>query len=185
MVQVYLGLGSNIARYRHLSAGLDCLAEMADTLQVSEVYESAAVGFVGEPFLNLVVGLDTALTPAALLARLRAIEDAHGRVRNVPKYSARTLDIDILTYGDLCGEFEGLCLPRDEIDHHAFVLQPLAELAPDGRHPRTGRAYAELWRDFRTQGEGEPAGLLRVDFCWRGRWISRTREFGQCSGDQR
>ena len=106
------------------------------------------MGFKGSPFFNLVVALDTELPVAALADRLRDIERAHGRVRGEKKFASRTLDIDILTYGELTGEFDGVSLPRDEILKHAFVLRPLADLAPDACHPSLNKTYAELLEEY-------------------------------------
>lgn len=142
--QVFLSLGSNIDRDHNIRAGLDALALRFGDFALSPVYESEAVGFDGEPFLNLVVALYTDIGVGELAQALRDIEADHGRVRGEKKFSSRTLDIDILTYADKIGEFEGVKLPRDEIVRHAFVLKPLADLAPDARYPLTGESYAEL-----------------------------------------
>ncbi|WP_237059415.1 2-amino-4-hydroxy-6-hydroxymethyldihydropteridine diphosphokinase [Microbulbifer sediminum] len=162
MAQVYLSLGSNIDRGRHIRAGLDALAAEFGNLSVSRVFESEAVGFDGDNFYNLVVGLHTDLPVGQLAVRLREIEDANGRVRSGPKFSARTLDIDILTYDDLAGEFDGVKLPRGEIVKNAFVLQPLAELAPAQRHPLTGETFAEMWEDY----DKDKQKLWPVHFPW-------------------
>src|SRR5690606_19935199 len=99
MVTLYLSLGSNVAREFHICAALDALAERFGPLRISSVYESEAVGFAGEAFYNLVVGLETDLGLASLVAFLKQLEDANGRDRSQPKFSARTLDIDVLLYG--------------------------------------------------------------------------------------
>ncbi len=170
MTTVYLGLGSNIERERYLVAGLDALQLLLGELALSQVYDSPAIGFDGQPFLNMVVRASTDLPLAELASRLRHIETEHGRPANATRFSARQLDIDILTYGDQVGEFAGVALPRGEILENAFVLRPLAELAPHASHPVNGRSYSELWKDF---DQGSQV-LDRVDFSWRGRWISRA-----------
>ena len=142
--RVYLSLGSNIDREHHIRSGLDTLEAAFGELTISPVYESEAVGFDGDAFYNLVVGMTTALPVGALETRLKAIEKDHGRVRGEKKFSSRTLDIDILTYGDVIGSVDGVQLPRDEILKHAFVLKPLVDLVPDGRHPETGQAYRDI-----------------------------------------
>ncbi|GMG85740.1 2-amino-4-hydroxy-6-hydroxymethyldihydropteridine diphosphokinase [Biformimicrobium ophioploci] len=162
MAQVYLSLGSNIEREQHICAALDALAQAFGALQVSSVYESEAVGFEGENFYNLVVGIHTGLSVTELSAVLKQIEDDNGRCRNGPKFSARTLDIDILTYDDLVGEHGGVQLPRDEITRNAFVLWPLAEIAPDARHPQTGERYASLWDAY----DKSKQKLWAVEFSW-------------------
>lgn len=148
MPRVYLSLGSNIDRDAHLRAALQELEERYGPLLISTVYESEAVGFAGDNFYNLVVGLDTDLGVGELAAELRAIEAAHGRERGGPRFAPRTLDIDILTYGNACGEMDGISLPRDEILKNAFVLRPLADIAPNDRHPETVRPYAEHWEAY-------------------------------------
>lgn len=168
MAQVYLGLGSNIERERYLAAGLDALTALYGELSLSSVYDCAAVGFDGQPFLNMVVGLRTGAALAELAQDMRRIEIEHGRAPNAVRYSARQLDIDILTYDDLVGEVCGVVLPRPEILDNAFVLRPLAELAPAVHHPATGRSYAELWLDYDRASQA----VRRVDFSWRGRLIS-------------
>ncbi|MFV0277262.1 MAG: 2-amino-4-hydroxy-6-hydroxymethyldihydropteridine diphosphokinase [Parahaliea sp.] len=168
MARVYLGLGSNIERERYLTAGLDTLASLYGKLALSPVYDCAAIGFAGQPFFNMVVGLDTAVSVAVLARDLRRIETEHGRRPDAARNTPRQLDIDLLTYDDLCGNIDGVLLPRPEILHHAFVLRPLAALAPDALHPATGRSFAEHWDDF---DHGAQA-VRQVYFEWRGRAIS-------------
>lgn len=143
MAQVYLSLGSNINRYQHIAAGLDALADTFSLTRISSVFESEAVGFKGSPFLNLVVEIETALSVGALSSALKQIEDSNGRVRGGAKFAPRTLDIDILTYDNYTGCIEGVVLPRDEILYNAFVLWPLAEIAPHTLHPEN-RAIVQL-----------------------------------------
>ena len=142
--RVYLSLGSNIEPRRFLRSALQSLREAFGPLDLSPVYESKSVGFEGDNFLNLVVAMDVDLPLGELSLILRNIEDAHGRVRGREKFTSRTLDIDILTYGELVGEVDGIQLPRDEIEKYAFVLLPLADIAPLARYPRSGQTYAEL-----------------------------------------
>jgi 2-amino-4-hydroxy-6-hydroxymethyldihydropteridine diphosphokinase len=148
MPRVYLSLGSNIDREKNIRAALAELEARYGDLLVSTVYESEAVGFEGDNFYNLVVGLDTDKSVGELAAELRAIEEAHGRARQAPRFSSRTLDIDILTYGNACGEIDGVRLPRGEILKNAFVLRPLADIAPNDRHPETVRPFAEHWEAY-------------------------------------
>jgi 2-amino-4-hydroxy-6-hydroxymethyldihydropteridine diphosphokinase len=167
MPRVYLGVGSNIERERYITAGLDALQDLFGELTLSPVYDSAAIGFDGQPFLNLVAGVDTDLGVGDMARRLRHIEFEHGRLPDASRFSARQLDIDILTYGDATGVVEGVELPRGEILENAFVLRPLADLAPDDCHPVEGRTYRELWRDYDQASQA----LARVEFSWRGRVI--------------
>ncbi len=168
VVRVYISIGSNVDRERYVTAALNALADWFGELAISPVYESEAVGFDGAPFLNLVVGVTTDLPVGTLSRRFKQLEADNGRRRDVPKFSARTLDLDILTYGDIVGHIEGVELPRGEILTNAFVLKPLADLAPGALHPVTGQSYGELWREYRSDQRLWPVG-----FSWRGQEISR------------
>ncbi|WP_444891460.1 2-amino-4-hydroxy-6-hydroxymethyldihydropteridine diphosphokinase [Microbulbifer sp. DLAB2-AF] len=162
MAQVYLSLGSNINRAQYIRAALDALAGQFGDLEVSQVFESEAVGFPGDNFYNLVVGLQTDLPVGQLALCLRGIEDANGRLRSGPKFSARTLDIDILTYDQLTGTIDGVKLPRGEIVKNAFVLQPLAEIAPEVLHPIEQKTYRQLWNEYDQASQK----LWPVEFIW-------------------
>ncbi len=159
MVWVWVSVGSNIERERHVRAALDDLRARFGPLRVSPVYETPAEGFEGDPFYNLVAGFDTSLAPEALHPALRAIEDAHGRQRGAEKFSSRTLDIDALTYGDAVTDAGGKHLPRDEITRYAFVLKPLADVAGEQLHPELGRSFGELWEAYR---RAHPVALREV-----------------------
>ena len=169
MARIYLGLGSNIERERYIVAGLDALQALLGDMQLSSVYESESIGFEGQPFLNMVVQATTELELGDLAARLRHIETQYGRPVNAQRFSSRQLDIDILTYDDLSGMVAGVELPRGEILDNAFVLQPLAELAPEQRHPTAGVTYRELWQSY----DKSTQQLHRVAFSWQGREISQ------------
>ena len=162
MTRVYLSFGSNIDREHNIRSGLDALAQHFPGLILSPVYESAAVGFDGEPFFNLVVAIDTDLAVGELSFLLRTIEADHGRTRGEKKFASRTLDIDILTYGENVGLIDGVELPRDEILKHAFVLKPLADIAPQEIHPLRRKTYGQLLagKDFSAQS------LWQVPFVW-------------------
>jgi 2-amino-4-hydroxy-6-hydroxymethyldihydropteridine diphosphokinase len=148
MPRVWISVGSNIDREQHIRAALRELKELFGTLIVSPVYETEAVGFEGDAFYNLVVGVETGLRPGALHRLMREIEARNGRQRSGSKFSSRTLDLDLLTYGDQVTEEGGKPLPRDEILKYAFVLAPLADVAPAECHPESGRSYRELWADY-------------------------------------
>jgi 2-amino-4-hydroxy-6-hydroxymethyldihydropteridine diphosphokinase len=147
-VRAWLSLGSNLDPQRRIPAALEALRGCFGELVVSPIYESEAVGFSGDNFHNLVVGIETRLPHSELVRQLRQIETQHGRVRGAEKFSSRTLDIDLLTYGDRIIDEVGVQVPRDEILRYAFVLLPLSEVAPYERHPLTGQTYGELWAGF-------------------------------------
>lgn len=153
MARVYLSLGSNIDRERNLRGAIRELRQAFGALTVSRVFESTAVGFDGEDFYNLCVGLDTEMEVQAVNDTLHEIEDHYGRDRSGPRFSSRTLDIDLLLYDDLVIKQGKLELPRDEITKNAFVLWPLAEIAADTLHPTLQRSMAELWQAFDKQSQ--------------------------------
>ena len=117
-------------------------------LNLSRVYESKSVGFSGDDFFNLVLSFDTQGEVRAVAACLHDIEQAHFRDRRAPRFSSRTLDLDLLLYDDLVLEEQEIKLPREEIVRYAFVLGPLTEIAGEMRHPVIGSSFAELWREF-------------------------------------
>jgi 2-amino-4-hydroxy-6-hydroxymethyldihydropteridine diphosphokinase len=161
LTRVYLGLGSNIEREAHLGAGLDALAGLLDDMRCSPVFESHAVGIKSGNFFNLVVTGQTELPLLELDRRLKFIEADNGRY--APERKGLPLDIDVLLYGEQVGNFNGLVLPRAEILKNAFVLWPLALLAPQLQHPVDGRSFAELWASAQIDQHLWPAA-----FQWRG-----------------
>ncbi|GED21352.1 2-amino-4-hydroxy-6-hydroxymethyldihydropteridine diphosphokinase [Halomonas halmophila] len=165
MSLVSVSIGSNIDRERHVRAGLDALADTFGELRVSQVYESQPVGFEdGRNFYNLVALFACDWTVGELQAWCKRLEFANGRLPDSPKFSPRTLDIDLLDVGGLTGEHDGVSLPRDEILHHAFVLKPLAELLPESRHPVKGERYQDLWQQL----DCDDQPLWPASFIWRG-----------------
>ena len=149
MTRVFLGLGSNIDPDANIRLGIEEIERRIGRPDVSPVYKAPALGFDSADFLNLVVGVDTTLSPEALIDAIEAIHDIAGRQRDSgTRWVARTLDIDLLTYGDLVAPDPPLRVPRRDILDYAFVLRPLAELAPDAVHPLTGRTYGEHWAAF-------------------------------------
>lgn len=168
MTLVALSLGSNSDPEHHLVAGLNALQAKFGALRVSSVFESAPVGFTGANFLNLAVVIETADSLEELARYLKWLEDQHGRVRSEPRFSGRTLDIDILTFGDLCGVHAGIVLPREEVVENAHVLCPLAQLCGGCLHAPSGRTYAQLWDAY----DKSRQPLWPVSFEWQGRQIS-------------
>ena len=166
LTQVYLGLGSNIERETHLRAGLDALAGFLTDMQCSAVFESQPVGIKSGPFFNLVVSAYTDLPLMELDRRLKFIEADNGRY--APDRKGLPLDIDVLLYGDLSGNFDGLVLPRAEILKNAFVLWPLSLMAPERVHPEVGKTFAALWRDAQIDQV-----LAPVAFKWRDQQLTQ------------
>lgn len=162
MTRVYVSIGSNIEREENIRAGVAELRHCFGELLLSSVYESEAVGFAGDPFYNMVAGFDTSETVGSVVRLLRTIEERHGRVRQGPRFSSRTLDIDLLLYGELVLAEGKLQLPRDEITKNAFVLWPLAEIAPEALHPLLKQSYGELWQAFDRQTQP----LWPILFAW-------------------
>jgi len=145
VARVYLSLGSNIEPEKNLADAIAELRARFGAIVVSSVYRYPAVGFDGPDFLNLAAGIDTDLEPEALNDWLHALEDRHGRRRDVPRYSSRTLDVDIVLYGDRVLNGTGnLEVPRREL-LQAFVLQPLNDIAANAVHPLLRRTIGELW----------------------------------------
>ena len=147
MSRAYLSLGSNVNAEHHISAAIQALRETFPDCRLSPIYRSRSVGFEGDDFINLAAMVVTDMQPLQLRAWLRRLEDRYGRDRNQPRFSDRTLDIDILLFDDLVIQTEELDLPRAEILKFAHVLKPLADLAPNIRHPTDGRTLAAIWTD--------------------------------------
>ena len=165
LTEIYLGLGSNVEREKHLCAGLDALAEFLRGMQCSAVFESQPVGIKSGPFFNLVVSAKTDLPLIELSRRLKLIEADNGRYAHDRK--GLPLDIDVLLYGDRVGNFDGLILPRAEILKNAFVLWPLSLIAPDNVHPGVGKTLAQMWADAQIDQV-----LAPVAFEWRGEQLT-------------
>lgn len=153
MGKAYLSLGSNVAPEANLASAIAALRARFGEMLLSPVYRTRAVGFDGPDFLNAAAVIDSGLDPRALDEWLHALEDAHGRDRNGPRFGDRPLDIDIVFYDDLViegpdhpasGPGRVLRIPRPEL-RHAFVLKPLADIAPDFVDPRSGQSLAALW----------------------------------------
>lgn len=148
MARVFISIGSNIDPGINLPDSVRILREQFGELMLSPVYESEPVGFEGENFYNMVVGLDTNLEPEELVDSLHAIEGSFDRSRDTGSYSPRTIDLDLLLYNDLVLEGDRISVPREEILKYAFVLCPLADIVGSYTHPVNGRRYSDLWREF-------------------------------------
>ena len=140
-----LSLGSNLDPETNLASAAHALRERFPGVRFSPVYRVPAVGFDGPDFLNAGALIESDLDPVVLDAWLHALEDAHGRRRDVPRFSSRTLDLDLVFFGDVVMKGPGhLELPRPELKH-AFVLKPLVDLAPEFVDPVSRRTRAQLW----------------------------------------
>jgi 2-amino-4-hydroxy-6-hydroxymethyldihydropteridine diphosphokinase len=148
MAKIYISIGSNIDAEKNIRLAIHALENHYGKLILSSVYESEAVGFDGDNFLNLVVGLKTEEDVYTVAATLRKIEDENGRDRSGPRFSPRTVDLDLLLYDDLILQEDGLDIPRDEITKNAFVLLPLDEIASQLIHPISGKTMCDHWLNF-------------------------------------
>jgi 2-amino-4-hydroxy-6-hydroxymethyldihydropteridine diphosphokinase len=157
----FVSIGSNVEREHNVRGALRALRESFGPLLVSAVYETEAIGFTGDPFYNLVVAFYSEQPPHTVAIALAEIETAHGRLRGDAHHAPRTLDIDLLLNGASIIEAKGLRIPRPEIIQHAFVLQPLAEIAPDLQQPGMNKSYLILWEEF---AGTKTAKTVRVDF---------------------
>jgi 2-amino-4-hydroxy-6-hydroxymethyldihydropteridine diphosphokinase len=163
VTRVLVAAGSNVAPLENLRRAREVLAAHYPRLRCSRAYRNASVGFEGEDFVNLVVGFDTDDDLATVMGQLHAAEAACGRARNAPKWAPRSMDLDILLYGDRVCDEPGLVLPRPDLLRRAYMLGPAAEIAPDTVHPTLGRTLAELWREFAR----DEHPLVPVDLGWQ------------------
>ena len=166
--QVYVGVGTNIDREKHARMAVAALGAQFGALTLSPVYESTALGFDGPDFYNFVIGFETNLTLSELVQRLKAIEESAGRKQGEKKYSSRTLDIDVLLFGEQDLRQQGGNIPRDEIASAAHVLKPLADIWPDGRCALVDGSFSAAWAAFdsgqRAQGKsGQSLRVVRLD----------------------
>jgi 2-amino-4-hydroxy-6-hydroxymethyldihydropteridine diphosphokinase len=148
MPQVFVAAGSNVAPRRHMTLAVAQLKRAFPGVRISPWYQNHAAGFTGEDFINLVAAFDTELSVDELLVVLRRIETACGRPREAPRWAPRTMDLDVLLYGDLVCRRPGLTLPRPDLLVRAYMLGPLADLAPELIHPSAKVSIGELWAHF-------------------------------------
>ncbi len=148
MPAVYVAIGSNVDPERNLARALAELARLFPGMRASAWYRNRAVGFSGADFVNAVVGFETDLSLEEVLGRLHAVEALCGRARDAPKWAPRAMDLDVLLYGDRVCEGPPASLPRPDLLKRAYMLGPLAEIAPGVRHPTAQATIAELWNQF-------------------------------------
>jgi 2-amino-4-hydroxy-6-hydroxymethyldihydropteridine diphosphokinase len=162
VTDVLVAAGSNVEPVANLRRALDVLARRYPQLRCSTAYRNAAVGFDGEDFVNLVLAFDTEDDLRTVIGQLHEAEAACGRARTAPKWAPRTMDLDILLFGDAVCDEPGLALPRPDLVRRAYMLGPAAEIAPETLHPTLGTTLAALWRDFPREGHAMHA----VDIGW-------------------
>ena len=160
MATIYVGLGSNIEPEEHLGLAIRQLRERYGQSDVSSVYRSAAVGFAGDDFLNLVARLRSEESAEQICEEIERLHDLSGRVRGSEKWSSRPLDIDLLLYDDRVIDEPPVRVPRSDILEYSFVLRPMAELAPDLVHPVTGKTMLQHWQEF--DADSHPLELVGI-----------------------
>jgi len=160
VARAYVGIGSNIERETNIRSAVLRLKARFGRLCLSSVYESQPVGFAGDNFYNLVAGFDTDIPVERLIGELHDIEQLHSRARTGRRFEPRTLDLDLLLYDDLIRHDSAVDIPRREILDYAFVLQPLAEIAPDVVHPEANKRISALWSEHQQR----MTPYLKTDF---------------------
>lgn len=166
MAEVFVGIGSNVDPVENIRGGLQSFAQHFSFVRLSSVYESEAVGFAGRNFLNLVAHVRTDKSTAELQKLFKKLEQDYGRPADAKKFSPRTLDLDLLLYDECVQAGDGAwqpTLPREEILTNAFVLLPLAEIAPHRCHPVNGVSFLNLWQTMR---ESTEQALWPIQFDW-------------------
>jgi 2-amino-4-hydroxy-6-hydroxymethyldihydropteridine diphosphokinase len=153
MARVTVSLGSNIDSERNIRRAIELLQQRYGELTISPAYQTAAVGFEGDDFLNLVVLFSSSDKVNDIVRVLKQIEDSMGRDRSLPKFSARSIDLDLLTYDSQIIDEYGVQIPRHEILKNAFVLKPLSDIMGSERHPVVGKTYNELWNEMKSSAD--------------------------------
>ena len=147
MAKVYIGIGSNIDKHLHIPKVLQELQDKFNELEISPIYQTSAIGFEGEDFYNLVVGLTTNLSPVEMYDQLRQLEAEHDRERySENQFVSRTLDLDQLLYDDLQIDDGKICIPNPDIVDYVFVLKPLVDIAPEVIHPALQLSMQQIWQ---------------------------------------
>jgi 2-amino-4-hydroxy-6-hydroxymethyldihydropteridine diphosphokinase len=163
MPVVFVSIGSCCNRENNVRAALKLLRKRFGAIRYSSVYETEAVGFEGDPFLNLVVRFESDDDPVTLKKFFKSVERRCGRTPRQKTPGPVPLDLDLLLYGDMIIETPTLTLPRADVLKHAFVLEPLSELAPTAVYPGTHQTYLELWRAYCQRHRTRALARLRWD----------------------
>lgn len=158
-VTVFVAAGSNVDPERHLRRAAEAMLEHFGAVRFSPAYRNVAVGFEGEDFINFAAGFATTRSVEEVVAVLQHIEGLCGRTREALKWAPRSMDLDILLYGDLVCERPGLILPRPDLVRRPYMLGPMADLAPQLVHPTLGETMATLWERF----DRSAHPLVRID----------------------
>lgn len=170
MANVVISIGSNIEPFEHIPKAVRALVNEFGGVSFSPVYESNAVGFDGDNFLNLVAQFETQRSVSDLQGWCKYYEQQHGRDPKAAKFTPRTIDLDILLYDNyiqsVSTEHNLPQLPRAEITYNAFVLKPLADLLPHWQHPELAQDYQTLWRQFEQRPQAAEQSLRRIEFDW-------------------
>ena len=146
MPKIYLSLGTNIKPEENLNKAKELLSQVYQLEKESKTYKTKSEGFIGEDFLNQVVCLKTEDSAEEVVGMLKDIEKKIGRKERSEKFSDREIDIDLLLYGKYVGKALGKDIPHKDIDQYRFVLEPLAEIAPDLIHPKHQEKISEIWK---------------------------------------
>jgi 2-amino-4-hydroxy-6-hydroxymethyldihydropteridine diphosphokinase len=162
MAQVTVSLGSNIDSEQNIRQAIEQLQQRYGELTISPVYQTASVGFEGDDFLNLVVLFSAPDEVSDILRALKQIEDSMGRDRSLPRFSARSIDLDLLTYDSQIVDEAGVQVPRHEILKNAFVLKPLSDILGEEVHPVVGKTYNELWDEMKNTADR----IENIPFTW-------------------
>jgi 2-amino-4-hydroxy-6-hydroxymethyldihydropteridine diphosphokinase len=153
MAQISVSLGSNIDSEQNIRRAIELLQQRYGELTISPVYQTASVGFEGDDFLNLVVVFSALDEVGDIVKELKQMEDKMGRDRSLPRFAARSIDLDLLTYDSLIIDANGIQIPRHEILKNAFVLKPLSDIMGDEKHPVVDKTYNELWDEMKNSAD--------------------------------